>query len=749
MVDAGDDLQSGIIEVAVPHRGAPIIRSPRPALAPRDRCPAGSGSTRRRFIVPLAGMIATVAIVASGLAWVPAASGRDPDTSPGPAERLRSEIDARTAKIAQLDGRQAALASRLLEIEVAIAALRERRAENERALAVAEGELAVARQQIQSAAARENELKGVLAQLVLAAYDESRTSPLERFLSSDLLGFLVQIGQIGTVEDELQRQAAAIREVRAAAAAWSERAERLVTQLAGTRAALEEDARALDTARVETERLLDALAREQIAQQSRLAVAQDALEAIGLTEAEALAEQAALARKAQAAALEPGPTGPAGAGPPPPPAPAPSPSPTGTSTATPGVPATPALTPTPTPTPVPSTAPPAGTITFFGRGTDHGLGLSQWGARGRAEAGQSAAEIIAAYYRGTTIGQTDPTQPVRVLLLSGFRPSGSIPARLRGLNGPWAIDGVAGPFPDGATLDLEPAAEGWQMRVRASDGTPLFDAPAPGSLVLRPASDATRLQVVFKPSYYDTYRGAIRIIVTSTGLTVVNEVGLDEYLLGVVPAEMPSTWPQEALRAQAMAARSYAVAHLRRGVGLYDVDDTTRSQVYLGALYEKATTTAAVQATAGAVVMSGSSVANTLFHSTAGGATENNENVYVAWDGRPLAAPVSYLSGINDRAPDGRPYDAGSPWATWQSRAYTLDELSSIFAQDARTAVGQLVRLDLSRRGVSGRLITVTLIGSAATKTVSGSYFKYVFNVYSPVSDPPLRSTLFDTAPIP
>lgn len=740
--------------------------------------------------MPVAGIIAAVAIVASGLAWVPAASGRDPEASPSAAERLRSEIDARTAKIARLDGRQAALASRLLEIDVEMAALRERRAGNERALAGAERDLVVARQQIQSALARENELKGVLAQLVRSAYDESRTSPLERFLSSDLLGFLVQIGRIGTVEDELQRQAAAIEEVRAVAEAWSGRAARLVTQLVATRTALEEDARALEAARAETERLLDDLAREQIAQQSRLAVAQDALEAIGLTEAEALAEQAALARKAQAAAVEPDPTGSTDPGPPPLPTPAsspspslgpgptatsapgptpnptstplPSPTPTGTATPAPGVSPTPTPTPAPTPTPtptptpalptptpVPSSATPAGTITFFGRGTDHGLGLSQWGARGRAEAGQSAAEILAAYYRGTTIGQTDPTRPVRVLLLSGFQPSPSIPARLRGLSGSWVIDGIAGTFPAGATLDLEPVGGSWQARVRTADGSPLFDGPAPASLVMRPAEDATRFQVVFKPTYYDTYRGAVRILVASSGLTVINEVALDDYLLGVVPAEMPSTWPQEALRAQAIAARSYAVAHLRSGVGSYDVDDTTRSQVYLGALYEKAATTAAVQATAGAVVMSGSSVANTLFHSTAGGATENNENVYVAWDGRPLAAPVSYLSGISDRAPDGTPYDAGSPWATWQTRTYTLDELSAILAQDARTAVGQLQALDLSRRGVSGRLITVTLIGSAGTKTVSGSYFKYVFNVYSPVSDPPLRSTLFDTAPIP
>jgi len=87
--------------------------------------------------------------------------------------------------------------------------------------------------------------------------------------------------------------------------------------------------------------------------------------------------------------------------------------------------------------------------------------------------------------------------------------------------------------------------------------------------------------------------------------------------------------------------------------------------------------------------------------------------------------------------------------ATWRTASYTREELGSIFARDSRTHVGTLTRIDLSRRGVSGRLISVTLVGSLGTKRVSGDVFRAVFNANRPAADPELRSTLFDTKPIP
>jgi peptidoglycan hydrolase-like amidase len=138
-----------------------------------------------------------------------------------------------------------------------------------------------------------------------------------------------------------------------------------------------------------------------------------------------------------------------------------------------------------------------------------------------------------------------------------------------------------------------------------------------------------------------------------------------------------------------------------------------------------------------------------MFHSTGGGATEHNENVYVSETGAMVAGPVSYLRGSPDRRPDGTPYDSTSPYATWRTASYTRAQLSAWFAGDSRTNVGTLRALDLRVRGVSGRLIRVTLIGSLGSKTVSGNVFRTIFNAHRPAGDPMLRSTLFDTKPVP
>jgi peptidoglycan hydrolase-like amidase len=95
------------------------------------------------------------------------------------------------------------------------------------------------------------------------------------------------------------------------------------------------------------------------------------------------------------------------------------------------------------------------------------------------------------------------------------------------------------------------------------------------------------------------------------------------------------------------------------------------------------------------------------------------------------------------------PYDREAPYATWKTATYTRAQLSAIFGADSRTSVGTLTALDLGDRGVSGRLVSVTLIGSGGAKTVSGAVFVSVFNARRPAADPPARSTLLGLAPIP
>lgn len=418
--------------------------------------------------------------------------------------------------------------------------------------------------------------------------------------------------------------------------------------------------------------------------------------------------------------------------------------------------ASPAAEPSPTPTVVPSPAAPVEptilgeTITFYGRGAGHGVGMSQYGARGRALAGQDAPTILSHYYQGATLGTLDPATRIRVLVLSKFAPTESRPLVIYGRVTPWTVDGIAAVFPPDARLRLVAGVTGWRLVVDGPDGAPLFDGAPPADIVIRAAGDDGRLQLWSKPTRYDRYRGFLRVVLQSaTRASVVNDVTLEQYLPGVVPVEMPSTWPSAALQAQAIAARSYAARRLRPAISYFDVPDTSASQIYRGVLAEKPATNEAVAVTVGSVLMSGAMIINALFHSSGGGATEANENVYTSATGRRVARPVSYLRGAIDRAVDGVPYDAGAPSAAWASATYSRAQLSAWLAADPRTNVGELLALDLRDRGVSGRLVSVTLIGSAGTKQVSGEIFRAVFNARRPRTDPILRSTLLDTAPIP
>lgn len=385
--------------------------------------------------------------------------------------------------------------------------------------------------------------------------------------------------------------------------------------------------------------------------------------------------------------------------------------------------------------------------------------MSQYGARGRALAGQTSTAILAHYYRGATLGTMSLAARIRVRILLGWTAKPTVPLTVFGRLSPWTIDGIAKVFPIDSVLRLIPTTTTtstgphttWRLRVTAANGSILHDAAKPASLVVRGTAANSRLQLWSKPGSYDQYRGILRIIGASTSptVTVVNDLPLETYLRGVVPVEMPSTWPTAALQAQSIASRSYAARRLRPGISYYDVPDTSASQVYYGALGERAVTNTIIASTAGIVLRSGTSIANALFHSTGGGATENNENVYTSATGAKVAGVVSYLRGSSDRAADGTSYDKAAPYATWATLTYTIAQVSAWFAADPRTNVGTLRILDLRDRGVSGRLISVTLIGSAGTKTVSGEVFRSVFNAHRPSTDPILRSTLFATVPIP
>ncbi|MGH2367735.1 MAG: SpoIID/LytB domain-containing protein, partial [Chloroflexota bacterium] len=293
---------------------------------------------------------------------------------------------------------------------------------------------------------------------------------------------------------------------------------------------------------------------------------------------------------------------------------------------------------------------PSQALVFDGQGWGHGVGLCQWGARGRALAGQTSEQIIAAYYRGTEVQQAiAPETTIRVLLDTG-RPlhPGESP-RVTARDGPWQVETAGVPpveAPPGGYLELSgdgADGEGPGYSVHAPDGATLADGPLRNTLVLRPLEATTRFTVGYKPAaevpgrpgnYYDTYRGELILSPRGDGLETINRLALQDYLKGVVPAEMPASWPVEALKAQVLAARSYAVAQARNRAGeRYDVDDTTRYQVYLGLNVERPNVNQLVDSTAGQAIVHGGQVIQGFFFSTCAGWTENNEAV---WSGAPL-----------------------------------------------------------------------------------------------------------------
>ncbi|HEY4752594.1 MAG TPA: SpoIID/LytB domain-containing protein, partial [Candidatus Limnocylindrales bacterium] len=358
-----------------------------------------------------------------------------------------------------------------------------------------------------------------------------------------------------------------------------------------------------------------------------------------------------------------------------------------------------------------------------------------------------------------TLGTTSSTRPVRVLVLSGFAGASTNALTLHGRVAAWSIDGVAQTFAADAALTAwrtSATVNGvttttWQLRVKAADGvTQLYSGTRAvgASVTLRSATPAGRLQVNSKPSTYDTYRGSLTLQLSAASANVVNTVALDDYLKGVVPAEMPASWPVEALKAQAVVARGWTVRHIAASTAKYDVYDDSRSQVYRGALGENAAVSALIAAQPGAVLLSGTTVVNGFYSSAAGGWTENNEYGFVPASGVVSSAPLTYLRGRDDRAPNGTAYDAAAPGYAWTTALITKAQLGTILAADSRTNVGTVTKLDLTHRGVSGRVYQVVIYGTTGTKTVSGDVFRAVYNAHRPSGTASMLSNLFDTAPI-
>jgi stage II sporulation protein D len=304
---------------------------------------------------------------------------------------------------------------------------------------------------------------------------------------------------------------------------------------------------------------------------------------------------------------------------------------------------------------------------IVGRGEGHGVGLGQWGAEGFAVHGWSYRSIVAHYYPGTTIGGT-PDVPVRVLLAEGANRvtiSSKAPFRV--------IDGR------GRSRTLRRA-----VRIPGRFRPPLRFEPGAAPL----AFDGRG------------YRGQLHV---EPGLNVVNVVPVERYLRGVVPAEMPFFWRSAALEAQAVAARSYALAE-RKPWQSFDLYADQRDQVYDGIRVERPSTNLAVGATAGQVLVWDGRPAVAYYSASTGGRTA------AATDALPQAPDVPYLVPVTD------PYDSLSPDHRWGPFAFVAQTLAQ------RLDVPGVRGLAVARNG-SGRVSAVEVVWRGGHRTVSGGEF--------------------------
>lgn len=227
------------------------------------------------------------------------------------------------------------------------------------------------------------------------------------------------------------------------------------------------------------------------------------------------------------------------------------------------------------------------------------------------------------------------------------------------------------------------------------------------------------------------YRGMfiIGVVKGKTGLTAINRVALEEYLYGVVPNEMSPSWATEALKAQAVAARTFALHDMKKHAeDGYDVCAATHCQVYRGSKSEHKQTTDAVDRTAGEYLAYKGKIIISLFHASGGGYTENSENVWGKHE--------PYLRGVAD-------YDHSAPHYRWEVKLSVV-QFVSVLGDRARK-LGKIRSIKLSKlgqapmytndRGISGRVRSIVLEGDKGSITLSGTEARALWG---------LKSTLFD-----
>lgn len=349
-------------------------------------------------------------------------------------------------------------------------------------------------------------------------------------------------------------------------------------------------------------------------------------------------------------------------------------------------------------------------IRFLGQGWGHGIGMSQYGAYGLARKGWSAGRILRQYYRGSSVTRRrPPRRTFRVGLLQNRRRiavkvlRGTARIRLR--------DGTVIEEIGAGTRRSITVTSDRRFRVRRPGGSRVGGRDWGGGrrnhLEVRRRSGA----VVHVAQWgHSIGRGYLRFVTRRPSAGhVVAVVDDEQYLYGL--GEVPSSWPMAALKAQAIAGRTYAhrtVAAGRSGCAC-DIRGDTRDQAYIGWDKEAGASgdrwVRAVRRTELKIAVYGGTPIATFYSSSSGGYTENIENV---WTG---AAPRPYLKGVCDPGD----WTSANPNRKWSLSLSPRAVASRLRRPNGMVAVR---RIRVRRRGVSGRVVRATVIGVRSSGTV-------------------------------
>jgi stage II sporulation protein D len=372
---------------------------------------------------------------------------------------------------------------------------------------------------------------------------------------------------------------------------------------------------------------------------------------------------------------------------------------------------------------------------FKGRGNGHGLGMSQWGARGRASAGQDYRRILSTYYAGTRIETRDTSGSIRVALsddpIDLARPWPRLFGTLPFVAGPVSVDGLP-QLQIGAdtSLGFDADASGqpiaFAVAADGSRGTPVVIKQTLTIRTSNPAGIRTNIMQVMGGDFragaeQRRYAGVLQIIPEGAATVLpVNVLPMEDYLKGVVPAEMPPYWGVEALKAQAIAGRTFAVHKLGGGAD-FDVRASESDQAYSGLTDQRAESSAAVEATRGQVLTYQGQLITAFYMASDGGHTESSEYRFVTWDRGPqLRSHLGYLTGISD------PFDRGP---SWQVGPFSATGAATILRDNGHDLGDRLLGIDVLQKDASGRLVGVRVRGSNASVQVSGPTLRAWFGL--------------------